>query len=555
MSKFFSTPFAAPSASVVRRLPHLRLGTNGLLLAVALYLSLTQNLAFWHQVLMVLPKIHGGLDYAMLARLFVTLNVLLLLVMAPLSARVMLKPALMLILVSASVCSYFMDAYGTVIDEAMIANALQSDARETGELLGSNMLLHIFFQGLLPAFIVLRTNLTRGTAFSELGRRVLLVALALALLLTAVLSNYKHVSLWGRSNRHIRMYVNPTYPLHSAYRHFKANFKTPDAPLIPIAEDAVRQPSASGKPRVVVMVVGETARAANFQLAGYARETNPELSKINKLVSFRQVSSCGTATAMSVPCMFSRLGRHDFSRAKGRAEENVLDVLQKTGVSVLWRDNNSDSKGVAERVQTQDLRHLKLPEFCSAEECMDEVLLHDLNPLLSTETGDRIIVLHMLGSHGPSYYKRYPEAYRHFTPDCAQDEVQRCSRESIINAYDNTIVYTDHVLSLLIAALKQHQDQIEPSMIYLSDHGESLGENGLYLHGLPYALAPDEQKHVPLLVWDPQRDTDCLRSRSTQQLSQDNLFSTLLGLFTIQTQEYDAASDILQGCAIAKGTS
>jgi len=252
-----------------------------------------------------------------------------------------------------------------------------------------------------------------------------------------------------------------------------------------------------------------------------------------------------------VPCMFSRLHRTSFSRSKARKEENVLDVLSRTGVAVSWRDNNSDSKGVAARLSYEDFRRRKVATLCDGQDCRDEILLEGLDDMLASTTGDRIVVLHLLGSHGPSYYKRYPPEFRKFVPDCAQDDVQSCSRETIVNAYDNTMLYTDHVLAKLIGMLERHQDQIEPTMVYMSDHGESLGESGIYLHGLPYAVAPDEQTHVPGVVWSPSHDLKCVQARHMRAYSHDNLFPTLLGLFSIQTSEYHEGDDMLGGCGTA----
>lgn len=532
-----------------RRWPRGRIGINSLLLCVALYLALTHNLSFWRQVLRGLPGEWGVQQYGLSAALFVAVNVLLLLAMSIFSARVLIKPMLTLFLLIASACGYFMDSFGVVIDESMIVNALQTNVREASELLGLPMFIHIFVFGLIPSVLVWRVEILGGSRLGEVLRRLLLVALALIALVSAVMTNYKSLTLWARAHREIRLYVNPTYPIYAASKHLKeAVYNAPERPLVIVGADATRHPAASGKPRVVVMAVGETARAANFQLAGYARATNPELAAIDGVVSLNQLWSCGTATAVSVPCMFSRLGRESFSRSKAREEENLLDVLQRTGVAVQWRDNNSDSKGVAARVPSENFRNRRTAGVCGAEGCHDEVLLEGLDELLAGGSEDRFIVLHLLGSHGPSYYKRYPPEFRRFVPDCAQDDVQSCSREDIVNAYDNTMLYTDHVLARVIGVLARHQDRIEPTLIYMSDHGESLGENGIYLHGLPYAVAPDEQKHVPGVVWSPGLDRSCLESRRDGVYSHDNLFHTVLGLFEISTAEYRAGADILSGC-------
>ncbi len=543
---------AAPSAQcdtvVAPARPALRMGTNTLLLLVALYLATTQNLAFWTHALRALPVDRGLQEYSLLACLFVALFALLLLVMVPFSSRRLVKPVLAVMLVVAAVCSYFMDSYGVVIDKPMIANLLLTDVRESSELVGSALLLHVLAMGVLPAVLVARIELVRGGRLGELLRRVTLVVLALGLMLSCVLADYKDLSLWARNNREVRTYVNPTYPLYSLYRQAQAG-RRKHGPVTVIAADATRVAARSGKPRIVILVVGETVRAANFQLTGYARQTTPELASIDGVVAFSEVHSCGTSTAVSVPCMFSRLGRVQYSHAEALAEENLLDVLQRTGIEVLWRDNNSNSRDITARVPSEDVRHVFIDGLCSEESCYDEVLLRGLEERVAVASNDQFIVLHMLGSHGPSYFRRYPPAFRRFVPDCAQDDVQRCSRESIVNAYDNTILYADHVLAQVIGILERYAERVEPTMLYLSDHGESLGEDGLYLHGVPYAMAPDVQTHVPLVVWSPGLDQACLASLRERPYSHDNLFHTVLGLLAVRTAAYRPQADILRDCA------
>ena len=530
-------------------LPRLKLGTNALLLIVALYLATTQNLAFWTKVLQALPADRGIEEYAMLGCLFVTLTTTLLVLMLPFASRWLLKPALGAMLVVAAVSGYFMDSFGVVIDRTMLVNVLNTDLREARELLDPMLLLRVLVAGGLPLLLLCRVQVERGRPLADLGRRVAFAAVACVTLLGCVMADYKDVTLWSRKHREVRTLVNPTYPLYSAYRQARAGLHRPPGPIRVVGADAHRRTSVPGKPRVVFLFVGETLRAANFGLDGYARNTTPELASLQGVVSFTDVHSCGTSTAVSVPCMFSRLGRAGYGHDRALAQENLLDVLQHAGVSVLWRDNNSDSFGVATRVAYEDVRKLGLPGLCDGHRCRDGVLLQGLDELLATTTTDRLVVLHMLGSHGPSYFRRYPTQFRRFQPECALDAVQRCDRQSIVNAYDNTVLYSDHVLAQAIALLAHHADRVEPAFLFLSDHGESLGEDGLYLHGLPYVLAPDQQKHVPFVVWAPTLDHGCLEARRDRSLSHDNLFDTVLGLFEVATTDYHVESDALHGCA------
>lgn len=533
--------------SLLERLPRPRLGANTLLLLVGLYVALVLNRSLWRHVFDGLPADPGLPEAGILLTLFLALMFLLLLLQAVLSARVLLKPWLVLLLLAAAVCAYFMDSYGVVLDAAMMTNMFQTDPREAGELLGAAFFGHLLLYGALPALVVWRVEVVRGGTGGELARRALLVLAALAAFVASAGVNYKNVSLWIRPHRDIRLYANPTYPIFALVQYATAGAEG-GGPRAPIGEDARRTPAASGKPRVVVLVVGEAARAENFSLLGYARDTNPELSKAEGLVAFSNVWSCATATAESVPCMFSRLGRANFSRRRALSEENVLDVLKHSGVDVRWRDNNSPCRGTCAGVALEDVRHLDVPGVCDGGNCLDDVLLQGLDARIKAAGGDRLIVLHMLGSHGPSYFRRYPPAFRRFLPECAQDAVQDCSREAIVNAYDNTLLYTDHVVAQALALLRQHRAQVEPTLLYVSDHGESLGENGLYLHTLPFMLAPDVQKHVAMLLWSPGLDLQCLQGLRDQAASHDNLFHTVLGLFGVETREYKPELDLFRGC-------
>ena len=299
------------------------------------------------------------------------------------------------------------------------------------------------------------------------------------------------------------------------------------------------------------MVVGEAARANRFSLNGYEKETNPLLKK-EEIYNFPNLYSCGTSTAESVPCMFSIFDKADYDYKKGISTENIIDVLKHTkNVNVLWRDNNSDSKGVALRTDFEDYRTSKTNTKCD-DECRDVGMLVGLDDYIKKHQGeDILIVLHQMGNHGPAYYKRYPKEFEKFIPVCKTNQLEQCTQEEVSNAYDNAILYTDYFLSEVINFLKPYSKDYETAMLYMSDHGESLGENGLYLHGLPYFMAPDEQKHIASLMWfgkgDIKEDVDLekLNTYKNKLFSQDNLFHTLLGLFEVETEVYKKEMDIL----------
>ncbi|WP_221180009.1 phosphoethanolamine transferase [Salinisphaera orenii] len=546
------------SSSRLRRfllaLPRPESGTAGLTLAVAAFLAIFLNSAFWKAVIAAADigmarNLGFGLSLAAAMLAFFVLLVSLF------GLRYLFKPAIVVLLFIASLASYFMNVYGVVIDDTMIHNVLETDSGEASGLLSARLIGHLLLTAVLPSLVVLAWRIRYRPFWRELGIRALTVTLAVGVLGVSVYAHYKDFSLVLREHRELRYLINPTYPLYAAVDTAMQTAEAANTPVAPLGRDAHQQRPVGTSRRVVVLVVGETARAANFSLNGYARDTNPRLAK-RDLINFPEFSSCGTSTSVSVPCMFSRLDRGDYDEYEARHTEGLLDVLAHAGVEVLWRDNNSGCKGVCARVPSEDLSNADDPALCGDGECHDEILLQGLQDRIDGAKGDLLVVLHQQGSHGPEYYKRYPDRFERFTPVCSSNLPQDCDRQAIINAYDNTIVYTDHVLDQIIGLLEQdaRQNQDATALLYLSDHGESLGENGLYLHGFPYALAPAVQTHVPALAWFSSEfglDRGCLTRIAGNPYSQDNLFDSVLGLFAVRTSVYKPDADIFGQCRAA----
>ncbi len=472
-----------------------------------------------------------------------------------------LKPVGLVLLLTVTSSSYFMLSYGVVIDPTMVANTLQTDAREVRDLLSLNMLGALLVGVVLPGVWWWRQPVRRVPARRLAWQQGALSLLAVLLSAGLFWLAFQDLASLMRNHKPLRYMINPFNTLYALGRASVGQAAQAQTPLQPLGLDA-QAATASGPDAapLIVLVVGETARAANFGLQGYERDTTPRLRALQAqgdLVYFSNVSSCGTNTQTSVPCMFSHLGRTDFSDNRDR-HENVLDVLQRAGLAVLWLDNQSGCKGVCERVPNASTRSLDVPDWCHDGECHDEIMLHGLNARLAELPAERrakgtVVVLHQMGSHGPAYYLRTPPQHKAFTPECASSTLQDCDPAALRNSYDNTIRYTDHFLAQTVAWLQQ---QPQPgALLYVSDHGESLGENGLYLHGMPYAMAPREQTHVPMLAWlspafQQQRGVtaDCLRPQAGQALSHDHLFHSLLGLSGVQTQVRQPALDIFGAC-------
>ncbi|MBC3365651.1 phosphoethanolamine--lipid A transferase [Pseudomonas sp. SWRI154] len=479
------------------------------------------------------------------------------LVLTLLAFRALLKPVLTLLFVISAGVAYFMAQYGVLIDAGMLRNFAETNATEVRDLLSIKLFGYLFLLGVLPALLLFKTPINYRRWPKELLSKLIVAVASAAVLGGVALINYQGLSSLFRNHHELHLMVVPSNYIGASIGYLREQVASAKQPFIALGEDASRNPTwqTHGRKSLTVLVVGESARAENFGILGYNRDTTPKLDKEAGLIAFTNVHSCGTETAVSVPCMFSNMGRKDYDASKARNEEGLLDVLKRAGLEVIWRDNQSGCKGTCDRVTVQDVSNLKDPTLCANSECRDEILLQGLQHFIDTLDKDTVLVLHQMGSHGPEYFKRYPKEYEHFTPVCESNALNNCSRESIVNGYDNTLVYTDHVLSTLIDLLRANQDKVDTAMLYLSDHGESLGEYNLFLHGTPYMLAPEQQKHVAMLAWFSDSyqksfavDTHCLQLSRDKPLSQDNLFHSMLGLLEVNSKVYNQDLDLFASC-------
>lgn len=473
-----------------------------------------------------------------------------------LSSRYTTKPLLILTLFVSAFTAYFMDTYHIVIDDGMIRNSLETNLEESSDLFSFQLVLYVFLLGLLPSYFIYKIKIDYSTFKKEFFAKLKVLALSLSVILIILFSFSKFYTSFFREHKPLRYHVNPIYWIYSIGSYINKTLNSEPIVLKEIGRDAKITPEKTleeeEKKELIIMVVGEAARADRFSLNGYSKETNPLLKQEKDVINFSNMYSCGTATAESVPCMFSIFDRADYDYKKGKSTENILDVLKNTNkVQILWRDNNSDSKGVALRVDYENFKTPQTNTICDDVECRDEGMLVGLDEYIKKHKDkDILIVLHQMGNHGPAYYKRYPKEFEKFTPVCKTNQLEQCTQEEVSNAYDNAILYTDYFLSKVINFLKPYSNTHETAMLYMSDHGESLGEKGLYLHGLPYFMAPDEQKHISSLIWlggEIKEDIDLekLNFYKNKQFSQDDLFHTLLGLFEIETDVYKKDMDIL----------
>lgn len=465
------------------------------------------------------------------------------------------KPFLIVMIILSAVTSYYMDALGVIIDRDMIQNVMVTTVTESKYLLTVGFVSHVALFGLLPALVILFAKIKRSSVLRTFAMPVLTVLLGISFAAGLLMADFKSYSSILRERKDYMSSFQPGAPVVGAVRYAKMMARSANVTVEALGVDAVKGPSygSDRKPVLTIVVAGETARSQNFSLNGYGVETNPMLAKL-PVISFSDVNSCGTATATSLPCMFSDLNRDNYSFQKGISHESVLDVLDHAGLHVEWWDNNTGDKGIAGRIPTRALTHTQSAEFCDAGECMDGIFMQALKDYAGSITQDTVLVLHQIGSHGPTYYLRYPEEFEKFQPACRTAEFKNCTPEEIVNAYDNTIAYTDEVLAQTIGFLEA-QEQLSTALIYISDHGESLGEGGLYLHGSPYFMAPDYQIKVPMILWMSQAfkdqfgiDIGCMSAKADTVMSHDNLFHSLLGMLDIQTDVRNPDLDLFASC-------
>lgn len=285
---------------------------------------------------------------------------------------------------------------------------------------------------------------------------------------------------------------------------------------------------------VVVLVIGESARSQNFSLYGYNKNTNPLLSKTSNVFHFK-ANSCATYTTAGVKCILEHTNTDDLY-------EILPNYLYRNDVEVIWRTTNWGEPPLhIANYQNKEA----LMKDCNKPECdYDEVLVNGLKEqILASKKNKVLVVLHTSTSHGPTYSKKYPSKFEVFKPVCNSVELGKCSQTELVNAYDNTIVYTDYILHNVIENLKELKDY-KSTMLFVSDHGESLGEKNLYMHGVPLSIAPKEQYEIPFIVW--LSDNSNKKLKPNEVLSQNHVFHSVLNFLGVESPIYKEEMNIFK---------
>ena len=536
----------------------LRIKSSTLILIATFYFAFAMNVSFWRYIFTHLEITNVATAWFALSLPFfmaIPLYWIFSLTIVPKVA----KPLLCVLLLLCAATNYMMTRYGIYIDKNMIQNVFETNVREATDLMTASYIFWYFVSGILPAVLVCAVKIDYDDAKTEIKARLKKSLIALLIVSVFAGTAFKEYAAFGRNNRTAFRGLINIFNFVSGTRGHLKRLRLANRQLLILDDTAQKDEEYDGMITVLIFILGETARAANFSLNGYERDTNPLLAK-QDIVYFKETTSCGTATALSVPCMFSYMTRSNFDSTDAQYTQNLIDLLQTGGYDVVWVDNDDGCKNVCDRVEkTEYTVKTNNPKYCNGQYCLDGVLLESLETALKNVKKDTVIVLHMMGSHGPTYFRRYPDEFKKFTPTCDTADIQNCTTQQIVNTYDNTILYTDYVVSSAIDILKKFP-HFEGGLIYVSDHGESLGENNIYLHGMPYTIAPKEQIEVPMVLFMNENmkrfdfvDYDCMKKvAQTTMHSHDNLFHSILGLLEINTKEYDQNLDLFRACRTKK---
>ena len=493
-----------------------------------------------------LSQLWGNVSWVAFGGVFVLLVILYTALQLLIFGNRTIKFFSLLFLCANAVAAYFISTYHIALNKMMLSNVLDTNFFEATEWLGKSFWLYILFLCIVPAFLVIKFQI-KVPGFKTRFKFFLSAILLGGILSTPFMVYKKDVSIFLKENFNLKYQLVPSSYIYSLVSLVKNHLE--EVRFIDSTKGLVQKKYWKGdKKNLLVFVLGESLREANFSLSNYERDTAEPLRKYEQdLVVFKKTMSCGVSTRVSLPCMFTAYSQNNYDERGISYTSNALDILQKSGLDVLWLDNELGCNKVCRNIPT---------EFtCDSRECVDSELNNVFKEKLPDLKEDAVVVLHQRGSHGPRYDLREPEEFRKWTPYCQDADYQNCSYQEIVNAYDNSIYYTSFLLADLIETLSEAKDRYNPILIFISDHGESLGEDGFWGHGGKVEEAPRYQREVPFFIWIPQSsrialgmDKKCLDEKTKNTQSHDAIFHSLLGLFGVKTDVYMPQLDIFSAC-------
>jgi lipid A ethanolaminephosphotransferase len=421
--------------------------------------------------------------------------------------------------------TYFILTYNVIIDATTIENVFNTRYSEASGFFSWSLWLFIFVFGVLPALFCLLQPVTIGKA-KKLG---IYSGCSLVIMLVFGLLNINQTLFISQHDTELGGLLQPWSYIANTYRIISFS-QDEQAEEIKLPDGKITDEEKA----VVVLVIGESARKANFQLYGYQRDTNPLLSKQKDLKVF-QANSCATYTTAGTKAILEPKDCDDLY-------ELLPNYAFRTGVDVSWRTSNWGEPPIH---IDEYLTDPELGKLYGMSNAYDDILIKGLRQRIESSPKNKVlIILHTSTSHGPQYASKYPKEFEVYKPVAKNVEEGEKNVGMLVNAYDNTIRYTDFLLDSLINTLRTMSDW-KSCMIFISDHGESLGENKMFMHGLPMKLAPKEQYEIPFLVWTSE-NFRAYKSELPAVLDQHYIFHSVLNLLSIQSPAYNENQDIFK---------
>lgn len=472
-------------------------GIKGKSIILALYTTLAFHFPAFKAVI---NNIEGGWNGALIfvsvALLMVTLDFLFYYLLLYLGRGVG-KFIIAFTFIADAVSLYFINTYEVWITDIMMGNVFNTNSSEAAGFVSISAFLYILFLGVPPCIFIYLKKID----YSSFKRFMINIGVSILIILLVVVANMRNILWIDRNSTELGSLLMPwSYTINSVRYYNRVQKRAQEEIKLPDAKIATESKD------VCILIIGESARRQNFSLYGYHRNTNPLLA--NDSVTCYIANAEATYTTEAVKAIIDH-------KSTGKLYEVLPNYLYRNGVDVTWRSCNWGEPPLhIEKAYSLNKLAKKYPE---ANAQYDGLLLEGLEQeIKNCENNKQLIVLHCSTSHGPTYNKKYPPEFEVFTPVCNTVEISTANQEELINAYDNTIVYTDYLVHSVIEILKKFPDK-RCCMIFVSDHGESLGENNLYMHGMPMSLAPKEQYEIPFIVWQNDSLTSLKKFDSVRQ--------------------------------------
>ena len=410
---------------------------------------------------------------------------------------------------------YFINNYQVLVTDEMMGNVFRTQWSEASGFFSFAFILYVLLLGVLPSVYVMGRKLDYGSWKGLLSR----IGIALAAILVAIFGNMKNWPWVDRNSTELGSLIMPWSYIVNTFRFWDAE-KQKRVKEIPLPDPT----SVSDTRDVVVLMIGESARRDRFSLYGYPRETNPYTSRDSVRAYVADASA--TYTAAGVRAILE-------PKETRELWEILPNYLERCGADVYWRTDNWGEPPVhtSKYWHKADIK----ARFPEEDDRYDGILLAGLKEdILASEADKVFIVIHGYTNHGPSYNTNYPPEFEVFTPVCSTVEMSKTSPEELNNAYDNSLVYTDWLMHSVIETLREIPDR-RAMMLFVSDHGESLGENNIFMHGVPYSMAPKEQLEIPFIVWTSARD---VRFKELEKVGQHHVFHSVINFFGIDMPDF-----------------